>query len=368
MIKYDKSDIRNSLSIDDVFELLSEWGGDPEYTEFGILSSTICHNKPGEGSRKLYFYSNSTLFHCYTGCDEPSFDIFELAIKVTSIQNNIDWDLNDAVRFVAQRFGLSGTEEDEDGLPQLDDWKYLSNYNRIKELSTKSFDIVLEEYDRTILDRFNYNVKIEPWLREEIAQSVLDFASIGFYPGGDQITIPHFDINNRFVGLRGRALCKEEVERFGKYKPLKINGIQYSHPLSMNLYGLNWAKKPIKILEKAIVFESEKSVLKYISMFGIESDIAVACCGSNISAFQINALINAGAKEIIIALDRQFQEIGDKEFKHLTKNLLRLAERYNKYVIITCIFDKKMITLYKDSPIDRGKEKFLQLYKERIVL
>ena len=128
MIVYDKSEIRNSLTIYDVFELLSEFGGDPEYTSFGILSSTICHNKPGDGSRKLYFYENSTLFHCYTGCDEPSFDIFELVIKVMNIQNNTDWDLNDAVRFVAQRFGIAGTEELDDGLPQLDDWKYLSNY------------------------------------------------------------------------------------------------------------------------------------------------------------------------------------------------------------------------------------------------
>nr|DAJ96721.1 MAG TPA: DNA primase [Caudoviricetes sp.] len=368
MITYDKSEIRNNLTIYDVFELLSEFGGDPEYTSFGILSSTICHNKPGDGSRKLYFYENSTLFHCYTGCDEPSFDIFELMIKIMSIQNNTDWDLNDAVRFVAQRFGIAGTEELEDGLPQLDDWKYLSNYNKIEEISTKSFDIILKEYDKSILNKFNYNIKLTPWLNDGIDQYALDLASIGFYPGGDQITIPHFDENSRLVGLRGRSLCLEEAERFGKYRPLKVNGIQYNHPLGMNLYGLNWARKAIKIIGKAIIFESEKSVLQYISMFGIDSDIAVACCGSNVSAFQINSLINAGAKEIIIALDRQFQEIGDKEFKHLTKNLTNLGKRYNKYVIISCIFDKHMITSYKSSPTDEGKEKFLQLYKERIIL
>ena len=37
------------------------------------------------------------------------------------------------------------------------------------------------------------------------------------------ITIPHFDKDGRFIGLRGRALCEEEAERFGKYRPLKIN-------------------------------------------------------------------------------------------------------------------------------------------------
>ena len=78
MVNYDKQTIRESLTIENYFELLQEWGGEPEYTSFGILSSTICHNEPGVGSRKLYWYNNSNLFHCYTGCEEPSFDLFQL--------------------------------------------------------------------------------------------------------------------------------------------------------------------------------------------------------------------------------------------------------------------------------------------------
>jgi hypothetical protein len=75
MINYDKSQIKEQLSLDNIFDLLTEWGGDPEYSSFGLLSTTICHNAPGEGSRKLYYYENSGLFKCYTGCDE-TFDIF----------------------------------------------------------------------------------------------------------------------------------------------------------------------------------------------------------------------------------------------------------------------------------------------------
>lgn len=79
-------------------------------------------------------------------------------------------------------------------------------------------------------------------------------------------------------------------------------------------------------------------------------------------------LLEAGAREIVIAFDRQFQEIGDSEFKHLKTNLTRLHNKYKNYAIISFIFDKNMITGYKSSPIDEGKEKFLQLFKERIVL
>ena len=79
-------------------------------------------------------------------------------------------------------------------------------------------------------------------------------------------------------------------------------------------------------------------------------------------------LLDAGAQEIIIAFDRQFEEIGDKEFKHLVKNFTTLQNKYKKYVLISFMFDKKMITSYKASPIDEGAEKFLTLFKERIIL
>jgi hypothetical protein len=44
MINFDKQEIKKQISLDQVFELLQDWGGDPEYTSFGILSATICHN------------------------------------------------------------------------------------------------------------------------------------------------------------------------------------------------------------------------------------------------------------------------------------------------------------------------------------
>ena len=363
MISFDKSKIKESLSTENIFDLLNEWGGDPEYTDFGILSTTICHNVPGEGSRKLYYYENSTLFKCYTGCDS-TFDIFELAMKVFDIQKRREMDLNDAVRYVAARFGLSGEYAEEEDVSE--DWKLLDNYDRMAEIEVKDYSVCLKEYDATVLDKLNYSLKLLPWLDEGISQQVIDEARIGYYPGADMITIPHFDKDGRFVGLRGRAMAQDEVERFGKYRPIKIMKQMYNHPLGMNLYNLDHAKEQIGILGKAIIFESEKSCLLYRTYFA--ADISVACCGSNISAYQIQMLLEAGAKEIIVAFDRQFQEIGDKEFKHLTSNLTKLHNRYKNEVQLSFIFDKKMITSYKASPIDEGKEKFLQLFKERVIL
>ena len=368
MIVFDKHEIRESLGLEDIFSLLQEWGGDPEYSVFGILCSTICHNKPGEGSKKLYFYENTGLFKCYTGCENSTFDIFELTIKIADIQWNKVYDLNDAVRWIANKFGIMGVYEEGPEEEELEDWKYLANYERIQEVELKSNNITLKDYDDIILSRFNYNIKITPWLKEGISQEALDQAKIGYYVGGDQITIPHFDKDNRFIGLRGRTVCAEEGERFGKYRPLKINGLLYNHPLGMNLYNFNKSKKNIAILKKAIVFEGEKSSLLYQSYFGLENDISVACCGSSISAYQIQMLLDAGAEEIIIAFDRQFQNIGDDEFKRLKNNLLKIRNKYKNFALISFIFDKNKLTGYKSSPIDFGPEVFMQLFKERIII
>lgn len=258
-LSFDKLEIRSALSLENIFDILAEWGGEPEYTDFGILSSTICHNLPGEGSHKLYYYENSGLFRCYTGCQE-SFDIFELTIKVADIQSGKQYDLNDAVRFIAFKFGIIIHSEEEVEQPDFEDWKILNAYDRIQKVELKNNDITLQEYDQTILSRLNYTLKIEPWLHEGMTQEMLDNAMIGYYLGGDQITIPHFDKDGRFVGLRGRTMCKAEAERFGKYRPITVNKVLYNHPLGMNLYGLNWSKDNIKLMKKAIVFESENSL------------------------------------------------------------------------------------------------------------
>ena len=367
MINFDKAEIKSNLTLDNIFELLEEWGGEPEYTANGIISATICHNKPGEGSRKLYYYENSGLFHCYTGCVEPSFDIFQLLIKVSSIQEHKDYDLNDAVRIIAYRFGIL-TELNIEDSERLEDWTILDRYDRIKEIKAKDYSVILDEYDKDILDRLNYNVRLDPWLREGMSQEALDAAGIGFFPGGDQITIPHFDPDGRFVGLRGRTLCKEDAERYGKYRPLCVNKKTYSHPLGMNLYNLNRSAEAIARMGKAIVFESEKSCILYASHFGTYNDISVACCGSNFSAYQMNLLLKAGAKEIVIAFDRQFQKIGDEEYNRLTNKLKSIHLKYKNFATISFIFDRKMITSYKASPIDEGPDKFLQLFKERVFL
>ena len=307
------------------------------------------------------------MFKCYTGCEPSVFDIFELYIKVQQEKYHITITLYEAIRFIADTFGISG-DIVEDKPEELIDWEYLQNYDRIKEIRLPPPEITLKDYDDSILDKFNYDVRLTPWLDEAISQEVLTQHKIGFYPGGNQITIPHYDVQGRLVGIRGRTLSKEDAEIYGKYRPLRVNGILYNHPLGLNLYNLNNSKNGIKLFKKAIIFEAEKSAMKYASYFGADNDISVACCGSSISAYQIQLLSQAGASEIVIALDRQFQNIGDQEFVKLKNNLVKIYKTYKNIAQISFIFDKNKITSYKAAPIDEGKDKFIYLYKNRIIL
>ena len=47
---------------------------------------------------------------------------------------------------------------------------------------------------------------------------------------------------------------------------------------------------------------------------------------------------------------------------------MKRNSRYKNDVVMSFIFDKNMITGYKDSPIDCGPEIFMKLFKERIIL
>ena len=360
---YNKDKLKEDLELDNIYDLLVELGGEPEYTSFGLLSQTICHNNPNEGSRKLYYYENSHLFKCYTDCDD-TFDVFELVIKAMRIQKHYNWELYDAMNFVAKFFGLEGATPERQS--SLKDWELIKRYNKSNDSNkSSSFNYSIKEIDKSILNKFSYP-RIIPWEKEGISREVCKKNYIGYYPGGEQITIPHFDINNNLIGIRGRSLNELEGNIYGKYKPIYMNKTLYNHPLSVNLYNINNSKKNIEKAKAAIIFESEKSTLLYQTYYGFDNDISVACCGSSVTNYQIKLLEQLKVREIIIAFDRQFKEIKDNEFKKLKNKILNINKKYGNKIKISAIFDKELITSYKSSPIDEGKDKFEYLLENRI--
>ena len=359
-------ELKNNLTIEQVMDLVAELGGEPRMQPGGeyFTARTICH---GGDSHKLYYYNNTHLFKCYTCCSPEIFDIFELVRKVNSRQN-YEWSLPHAVSYVASYFGISNENFDfSNEQKELQDWKIINKYNKINSIGEiKKQRVEMKFYDDSILKHLP-RPHIEPWEREGITYEVMMNRGICYNPVSHGIVIPHYDMDGNLIGIRERTLIKEE-EQYGKYKPAILGGNMYNHPLGFALYNLNFSKENIKSFQKAIVFEGEKSPLLYSSYFGLDNDISVAVCGSNLINHQVDLLISLGVKEIIVAFDKQFKEIGDEEFKRWTQKLTDIHRKYSPRVQISFMFDKWGLLGYKDSPIDKGMDIFLTLFKDRIIL
>lgn len=356
-----KDEIKNSLSIEQIESLIAELGGEPRRQGDILISRTICH---GGDSHKLYYYDNTKLFRCYTECNS-TFDIFELLIKIHKLDHE-EWTLYNAMSFVINYFSLNFEEIFSGERSNLQDWNFLSKWEKINNKNAQEKRVELKIFDDSFLKNLP-QPHILSWEREGIKKEVCDAKGIRYNPASHGVVIPHYNINNQLIGVRERTLIKEN-EQYGKYIPSVLNGVMYNHPLGFNLYNLNCSKENIKKTKKAFLFEGEKSPLLYSSIFGLDNDITVACCGNNFIFYQFNLLYSLGVEEIIISFDRQYQEIGDDEWKKWTQKLKGIHTKYNKYVQISFLFDKEHLLDYKDSPIDKGKDIFLYLYNNRIFL
>lgn len=372
--------IKNNLSLDQVYDYLADLGGEPQTRGDVIVSRTICHNPPGQGSFKLYYYDNTKLFKCYTDCPEHSFDIFELTLKVKKLANekivywskdaietSRPWELPDAVSYVAAYYGIEPPDEKfSENHIELQDWQFLSKLEAKKLQKTNKQQVSLKVFEDSFLKNM-VQPRIAPWEREGIKPEIMQIHKICYDPKNQGIVIPHYNINNELIGIRERTLIKKNEDK-GKYMPAVIHGKMYNHPLSFNLYNINVSKDNIRKIKKAIVFEGEKSCLLYGSYFGIENDISVAACGSNLINYQVYLLLSLGVEEIIIAFDRQYKDIRDEECKKWIEKLYHINNKYNSFVQMSFIFDKENLLDYKMSPIDNGKSVFLQLFKNRIII
>ena len=225
-------------------------------------------------------------------------------------------------------------------------------------------------------------------------QQLIDF-QVAYYPKRGTIILPHHNANGQLVGLYERSFrpLREDVRKIlgygpyewiddraawaaihyapkSKYMPLLKEG-QYqdkekwcwSFPNNRNLYGLHRAKEAIRKSGRAIIFEGAKSVM-LAHAYGYPYAVASHTYGA--SDTHIAMLIQAGAKEIILAFDKQYQEPAGKEWKVYEDKTRGLAGRVGISVSVSRICDKVGAFLgYKDAPIDQGKEIFDSLFASR---
>ena len=348
-----KKDIVNSLTIEDVANFLESLGVEVDRFENHLICPTICHNRLEDAeSRKLYWYHNYKVFHCYTECSE-SMSIFELYKRYMSL-NEYEIDDYDAELYIRQFLtNIKVIKENKTSRLELNKEKYLIT-NVAQELM---------EYSDSVLSCFiEYYHPL--WLKEGISKESMKNFNILFSIAQNKIIIPHLDMNGRLVGIRGRALEKQDIEN-GKYRPIIIGDTLYAHQLQFNLYGLYQHKKAIQKYHRVIIFEGEKSCLKDETFYG-EDSVAVACCGSSINKYQFGLLVkNFDVNEIVIAFDKEYETINSAQAKKYRQKIIDMCNKYKHLASFSYIFDEKNLIAEKESPNDKGQEIFEQLYKER---
>lgn len=226
-------------------------------------------------------------------------------------------------------------------------------YGRVKQ------EKELPAYNAGALDTFVKHYPPE-WLRDGISKEAMDKFGIRYSISQNKIIIPHYDVNGRLVGIRGRALNEWEVENVGKYMPVRLEQTWYKHPLSMNLYGLYENQENIRKIGVCYVFESEKSVMQFESFSG--PNCAVAVCGSQFNKYQLNLLIKTcNPAEIVLCFDSEEVSEDGKYFDKLWS----ICQKYKNYTNFSFIYDRLGLLQLKDSPSDRGEETFKKLLEKR---
>lgn len=344
-------ELREKLSSEDVKRILLNQGVQAvKETDEYIIYPTVCHNISG-GSPKLYYYKDSRLFKCYTQC-EGLFDIFELLIKMSGLVGR-KINIFQAIEMCGlSYYAINETEQDT---IIKDTTEYFYNLLHSKVVAAN-----LPELDINILKRFTFDMRaLKVWQQEGISYNSMLKYGIRFDPINNCIVIPNFDINDKLISIRGRYF-----EGDIKYRPISYNGQILSHPSSMALYGLNINKDAISRHGKVVVFEGEKSVLKMDTIYGDEN-FSIATLGKTISNQQIQMLVKLGVKEVILAYDADYTNYDEMDKKR--NEYIKLAKPLTTFFNVCLMIDMDMNLLdYKDSPIDKGKDVFEKIYKNRL--
>ena len=348
----DYKQIIDNLDINSIVELMKKLGADRyEEKEKFFIFPTICHNiNSAEASMKLYLYKDTKLFVCYT--EDGNMSIFKF-LKTYYETRQIEYDWFEDIYNVVLNCGNFRPKEGFDTIQ----YQSLKDRYRIKKKQVE-----LEKYPSGILDIFMKNYPVE-WLNDGISRRAMDKYNIKYSVSQNKIIIPHYDINNNLIGIRGRALNEWEIENIGKYMPIQIEKKWYTHPLSLNLYGLNHTKENIKKYGICYIGEAEKFCLQSESFSFPNCSCAV--CGSQFNKYQLDILMkNCKPKEIVICFDKEEK---DKEDKYFFK-LYNLCKKYINYCKMSFIYDTENLLKLKESPTDCGENVFKKLLEKRIIV
>lgn len=353
----DVKKLKELITVEQIIQLVTSLGADIKdgSNDNEVLFRTICH---GGDSHKLYFYKDSKKFHCYSNCGQM--DIINL------VQNVKGFTVAQAIKYISNTFGFgdySMVEGFSDELAATLDLEILSRY----EQQPNQIDIArgFKYIEESILERF-YKYYHPAFYEDGISIPTLYKFGIRYDILNQRIIIPHRDELGGLVAIRCRNLDEELVEAGFKYMPITIDKKLLSAKTSNYLYGLYYNKDTIKKIKKVILLESEKAVMQLDTILE-GNNIGLSLMSSSLSLVQVELLKEFGVEEVIVALDKEYEEYGSREEKAYAMKVRKgIINKLTPYFTVSVIWDRDNTLGLKQSPTDRGAEVFYKLFRERI--
>ena len=257
MINY--QDIIEQLENDKVITMLEKL--DIPYEDKGeyLIMPTVCHHASiDEASWKLYYYKNTHIFYCYT--EDGAMSIFSFLKHYYETKDYAyDW-FNDIYELI---LGCSTFNENIKNFNSYHSIK--DNYEPLKSRQE------LTEYPKEVLDAFVQYYPIE-WLNDGITKETMNKFNIRFSISQNKIIIPHYDVNDRLIGIRARALNKDDIDRVfdslrgeieqtvPKTSAVHVNGRKLYHYAHMN-QEVELPKRKVEIKELELISYNEKEIV-----------------------------------------------------------------------------------------------------------
>lgn len=326
----------------------------------GSRFNTICHNVDG-GKYNLAFNEDDKYFTCFSECG-CSYSLLSLVKKRRELLGE-PCSIYRSMKWICEQVGIAFNfkEEVKEINNNIYNWQNLLRYTKEHKSSENKI------YSNSILAELEDCVYL-PWVDEGITEEIQEKYQIKWYNRTQQVVIPVRNINGDLVGCHCRNTNPDLVADGMKYIPLHmLCGDEYKFQMGLELFGLNYNKVNIEKAKQVILLESPKSVMQFDNF--TTPNICVGMFGMGFSLQKLKLLLGLDVDKFVIALDKQYEEIGNTEYKAWEKKVNKIIDIVRPYANeIAVIWDKDKLLDYKDSPTDKGEDIFIQLWNEREIL